>query len=481
VSSVPKPELSCGMPSMRIKRDWRVWKVLAGSISGVGAGMVLLLGLLVALLPMPASAVKRRALLVGANEGWTEQKLRYARKDAHKLLDVLVERGGFAEEDIVLLEDPTVDELREQLDEMKRKVSGSFDEETLFIFYYSGHADSEHLHLQGNPAFSLKELLGYLHELPATQKVGILDACQSGAILKGGQRAPLGFEVSKKANLGIHGLAVLTSSTAEEPSQESKELAASFFTLYLVSGLSGLADTNGDNKVSLGEVHAYAQVRTAAATLGTQPGAQHPVAKIEMTGYEDLYLTFMDEPGASLSFPSGGSPCFLTDRFETRLLAEIPPADIPRHVLVPAGAYVLKCEVDRERLRVARVDAKVGEKVEVTTHLTFYERERSEGLVKGGRPVESRIWLPLLSGGVLASGGAFWALAKHEQWRFTSGGGGSVSRGEVYQAVGFSLMGVGAVGLGIATGMHVLREGKAPITMGVGTNGTSIFMQGRWR
>jgi hypothetical protein len=452
-------------------------------------GVTWLWVLLAMLLPVPASAAKRAALLVGANEGWDEPVLRYARRDARKLRDVLEQRGGFAPEDIIVLEDPGASELREQLEAMKRKFSGHPEAETLFVFYYSGHADSDHLHLQGQPAFSFKELLGALREVPAAQRLGILDACQSGSILKGARQAGRGFEVSKEKELAVRGLALLVSSTASEPSQESRELAGSFFTHHLVSGLFGLADADQDGKVSLSEVYLHARERTAAATAPTQAGAQHPGAKLELAGYEELYLTSQQGPEAVLSFPPGRSRCFLADRFEMRLLAEIPPGNARSPVPVPPGSYILKCELSEELLRVARVDVRAGEQVEVSTGLKFHERQRGDGLVKGGKPLRGRALLPILSGAVLASGGVFLALSKQEQWRIRTFDPSTEtsedlvkrsSRGETYQRVGLGLIGVGVLGLGIAAGMHWVRKPGAPVTLGVGTSGTSVLVQGKW-
>ncbi|HEX8699332.1 MAG TPA: caspase family protein [Myxococcaceae bacterium] len=443
--------------------------------------------LLVVLWPAPASAAKRSALLVGANEGWDEPKLSFARKDAHKLRDVLVQRGGFAEEDIVLLEDPGAGELRARLEDMKRRFSGPSHEETLFVFYYSGHADSEHLHLQGHPAFSFKELLASLRQVPATQKLGIIDACQSGALLKGVRSVARGFDVAQKEELAVRGLALLVSSTANEPSQESRELAGSYFTHHLVSGLFGLADANGDLKVTLSEVYLYARERTAAATADTPAGPQHAGAKIELSGYEELSLTSQQGSEAVLLFPPGRSRCFLADRFETRLLAEIPAGQARSPVPLPPGSYILKCELGEELLRVARVDVRAGEQVEVASGLTFHEKPRGKGLVKGGKPLRATFLLPIVSGGVLASGTVFLALSKQEKWRIETFDPSKEtsrdlerysSRGERYQRVGFGLLGTGLVGLGVAAGMHWVRKPGAPIT--VGTSGTSVLVQGRW-
>ncbi|EPX57939.1 TPR domain protein [Cystobacter fuscus DSM 2262] len=54
-------------------------------------------------------------------------------------------------------------------------------------------------------------------------------------------------------------------------------------------------------------------------------------------------------------------------------------------------------------------------------------------------------------------------------------------RGQNWQTAGFSLLGVGAAGLLTAAGMYLLGapDDAAP-SIGVGTNGTSAFLYGRW-
>src|SRR4051812_33369204 len=103
-----------------------------------------LLLLLALLAPRDGWAVKRLALLVGANTGWEQDPpLRYAEEDAHKLGAVLTELGGFAPGDMVFLGSPTTERLLAELNALQRRLREEPAQETLFLFYYSGHADAE--------------------------------------------------------------------------------------------------------------------------------------------------------------------------------------------------------------------------------------------------------------------------------------------------------------------------------------------------
>ena len=90
---------------------------------------------------------------------------------------------------------------------------------------------------------------------------------------------------------------------------------------------------------------------------------------------------------------------------------------------------------------------------------------------------------------LLATGGLFFGLSKGERARLRADDARlgtledvrrSTSRGQTYQTLGLGLMGAGLVGLGVATGLHVLRDPEAPMSLTVSTDGTSAYVQGRW-
>ncbi len=85
--------------------------------------------------------VVRYALVIGANDGGLElETLRYAEGDAGELRDVLVELGGFESSRVDMLPQPRVSDVRGQLEIIQALLQEQ--EDTLFLFYYSGHADA---------------------------------------------------------------------------------------------------------------------------------------------------------------------------------------------------------------------------------------------------------------------------------------------------------------------------------------------------
>jgi WD40 repeat protein len=345
------------------------------------------------LLAGPASATTRVAVLVGANTGWEQDlPLRYAEEDARRVGAALKELGGFTEDDVILLRTPTTGQLRAELEAVKQRLRSTPEEEALFVFYYSGHADEQHLHLRGEP-LPFAELYRLLRDVPAAVKLGILDACQSGSILasKGGQPTS-SFRLTVSDELTVRGTVILTSSGADEVSQEARVLSGSFFTHHLVSGLRGAADEDGDLRVSLDEVYRYASTRTQLDTAFIPTGAQRPAFRYELKGRGRLYLSRLKGPAAFLLFPAGGPRCFVTDAEERRLIAELfPQKKRPLRLSIPTGAHLLKC-VDGQNYRVARLDVKAGERWDIT-QLSFREVALSEGVLrtgaKGREPVEA--------------------------------------------------------------------------------------------
>jgi hypothetical protein len=92
-------------------------------------------------------------------------------------------------------------------------------------------------------------------------------------------------------------------------------------------------------------------------------------------------------------------------------------------------------------------------------------------------------------GSLLATGGLFFGLSKGERARLRASDARlgtledvrrSASRGQTYQTLGLGLMGAGLVGLGVATGLHLLGKPEEPVSLTVSTDGTSAFVQGRW-
>ena len=298
-----------------------------------------------------AGAPRRFALILGNNVGEPPaEDLRYAEADARKVAAVLTELGGYRSTDVRVLTGASADAARRALRVLERRVvdAGRRGHHATLLVYYSGHARAGELWMKGT-RFPLQELRQRLSRSTAKVRIGIVDACEAGALtrLKGGRRGPsFLFEPDDRAP--AQGLILITSSADDEASQESDVLGGSFFTHYLTSGLRGDADESGEGRVTLGEVYAYAYHRTVAVTAGTRSGPQHPTYRFDLEGQADVVLTDVSQGRSGLVFsaPLAGR-YILFDRRRAQVAAEIDKTDgQARRLALPAGSYVIKKRLD---------------------------------------------------------------------------------------------------------------------------------------
>jgi len=289
----------------------------------------------------PAHAA-RYALLVGANEGPPDLPvLRYAERDATKMADVLERLGGVPPENIIVLRSPVAAELDRALASLAARMDAA--EPNLLTFYYSGHADRAQLHL-AHSTYAYGELKRALRALPVTLTIMLVDACRAGGLITAkGARV---FAVDPGLALDddaarVEGLAILTSSSVDEASQESDRLGGGVFTHQLVSGLSGAADANDDGRVTLTELQAHAYAQTLDFTSTTEL-VQHPAFAFDLRGHDDPVLTTLDAAArGALVFPTAGHYVVLESSGPRQLVSEL-TARAAANLLVRPGQYTVR-------------------------------------------------------------------------------------------------------------------------------------------
>jgi hypothetical protein len=285
---------------------------------------ILLLGLLAADAASAAPALRRFALVAGANRGAADRlPLRYAVLDAERFAEVVTRMGGVSAADRIVLREPTRQAFLEALgttsERASQAMSGSQRVEVLV--YFSGHADDRGLML-GPEVLPYTELRRAMGAISAHVGITILDACASGAItrIKGGQSHPA--FLSDVSHV-VQGYAFLASSSETEAAQESERLRGSFFTHALLTGLRGAADASGDGKVTLNEAYQFAFQETLVQTAATQGGAQHPTYDIKMAGTGDVVMTDVRQTSSSLVLGEDYEGRFLVLNARRHLVAEL--------------------------------------------------------------------------------------------------------------------------------------------------------------
>jgi hypothetical protein len=300
---------------------------------------------LAALAATAHAGTRRIAVVVGNNAGNAISKpLHFAELDAAKFARVLGELGGVAPGDLFVLQGKPLAALSETLGHVKQTIAGFRRDpatRVVVMFYFSGHSDGEALEL-GRDRLTFSALRESLASLGADVRVVLIDSCKSGALLqaKGGKPGP-GFQIRLTDDLASTGEALLTSSAADEVALESRDLAGSFFTHHLVSGLRGAADTSGDGLVTLGEAYQYAYAHTVKTTGETVIGAQHPGYDYRLTGQGELVLSELGRRTSTLELPGGFERIVVIELARDQVAAEVASEPDVR-IAVQAGRYAIR-------------------------------------------------------------------------------------------------------------------------------------------
>jgi tetratricopeptide (TPR) repeat protein len=277
---------------------------------------------------------KRWAVVVGVSRYADAgiNSLHYADADAQAFYEFLrsprAGGGGFADENIRLLlnDHATYREIRSALFTF---LKGATEDDEVVI-YFAGHGAPDPQRLQNlylltydtdlgdisGTAFPMDDMSKAIHGLYAHDVVVITDACHSAGIGGQGGTRDLGtnqindlFLQSLNASTG--GLAIFTASGTNQLSQEDARWGGGHgvFTHYLLDGLNGAADEDGDRIVSLTEMMEYARGKVRTDTRNAQ------IPTISQTNYDPyLPMSVVLDPAtstaalASASLPSTPAP-----------------------------------------------------------------------------------------------------------------------------------------------------------------------------
>lgn len=342
--------------------------------------------LLALLLPLPAAAAARFAVVVGNDVGAPGRpRLWFAEKDAERFRDTLLELGDFAPDRALLLRGDTVAQVREALAGVEARIEAArrAGERPLLVFYYSGHAGAGGLEL-GSGKLGFDELRRLVTGSSADAKVAIIDACEAGLLtqVKGASPAPA-LDFALPVDDRVRGTAFITSTAVGEAAQESAALGGSFFTHHLDIALRGAGDADGDGLVTLAEAFRYTAARTLAGTASTLPGPQHATYEFKMSGRGDVVLADLRRADARLELPPDpGAGYFL--RGPMNILAEVPGEAAAVTLALPAGRYAVERRGADGRA-TASVSLAKGETLELPPLVpTRYEQARAKGGPKPG-------------------------------------------------------------------------------------------------
>jgi hypothetical protein len=202
------------------------------------------------------------ALLVGVSRYEKFESLKYTDDDAYRVYAFLKspEGGALADEQINILidESATKRNIMRSLDDL---VARAGENDAVFCFF-SGHGINGHFLPIDSDGYrnslAYEEVKERLQACKAKQKLYVADACYSGSLLSSRTALTQSVEMLyNKLNETSGGTAFLLSSKKEEYSLESEGLRQGIFSHFLIKGLKGDADTNGDMIVSVTELYKY--------------------------------------------------------------------------------------------------------------------------------------------------------------------------------------------------------------------------------
>jgi HEAT repeat protein len=243
------------------------------------------------------------AAIIGINKYSKARNLKYAVNDALAFQYYLRDYIGVAKENIFFLsnQDATRDNIQSLLGtKLKRKVS---KEDTVLIFY-AGHGAVETdpsspdgdgfekylLPFDANlndlyaSAISMDEVRKIFMRIRSDRLIFIADTCYSGAsggrtMLSTKTRANLSDKFYERISKG-KGRVIISSCSANEVSKEDDDLQHGIFSYYMLEGLKGKADQDGDGIITVSELFSYISRKVPEASAQDQ----HPVKKGETEG-----------------------------------------------------------------------------------------------------------------------------------------------------------------------------------------------------
>jgi hypothetical protein len=223
-----------------------------------------------------ASEMKVWAVVVGISSYNHMPTLRYTDDDAYRMYAFLKspEGGALADDQIRILIDE--DATKEKIVSAVKEVFSKASPNDLAMIYFSGHG------LRGsflpidfdgfNNKLEHEELNEILKTSPAKYKLCIADACHSGSLLamKSGEVRNVLADYYKTLAQAQPGTALIMSSKSDETSLESSGLRQGVFSHFLIRGLKGEADKDGNKIVSVQELFHFIDDNVRSYTANRQ-------------------------------------------------------------------------------------------------------------------------------------------------------------------------------------------------------------------
>jgi uncharacterized caspase-like protein len=227
-------------------------------------------------------------LIIGIENYANLPAVDYAEKDARLVREYFTKVMGIPEKNVTTLIDSQA---------TKGKIEGilrsylpmNLDKQATLYVYFAGHGvpsvqdgDAFIVTYDGEPrlieytGYKLKTLYTDIGNLPAKRAIIFIDGCFSGASSRSGKMLVAGARPAllKVADMALPSdkIISLTASQGDQLSNAYPEKEHGLFTYFILSGLRGAADADGDQSVTMDELYTY--VNRNVVTVSRRSGLE---------------------------------------------------------------------------------------------------------------------------------------------------------------------------------------------------------------
>ncbi len=226
-------------------------------------------------LPAKSGQVNKFAIIISNKDYYSVEALDFASHDAQAFVAMLKSQLGFPQENIVWLPGltrevfSTINE-NAYFDKFKRKLRRAKGP-TELIFYYIGYGSNDFYsgttyllpmnftHYAFESRINIDDVYVWLNEWKKKYKINHVTTLFNIAFHErsiSGSKSAEEFQFVKTHN-HLPGFTTMVSSSFHQSSFAGNPEGASLFTNYLIKGVAGAADLNGDKTISLFELHKF--------------------------------------------------------------------------------------------------------------------------------------------------------------------------------------------------------------------------------
>lgn len=239
-------------------------------------------------IPVSSNVNEQTFAFIIANENYQEvSKVSHALNDGAIVAEYCVKTLGLPAENVHLVKDATLNNMRRELNLMKQ-IASAYRGDASFIVYYAGHGVPDEgtrkaylLPVDGfagdlSTCYSLNDFYATLGQLPVKRNMVFIDACFSGATRANEMLvAARGVVIAPKEDRPTGNTFILSSSQGNETSYSFDEKQHGLFTYYL---LKKIKESRGD--VTLSSLVDYVKDNVTKKSIVVNSKSQTPSVNI---------------------------------------------------------------------------------------------------------------------------------------------------------------------------------------------------------